>query len=265
MTKCSLPHAPMNNSVRAPVVIGGLGGSGTRVVARIVRRAGFFLGTNLTGAEDAVEFWEFYDRWINRYLLRGDVLMSADERQSMEREWRACAARHRRTIPAQSSPWGWKNPRAVLLLSFLHEQYPGMKFIHVVRDGRDMAFSPTAQEQVRQHGGAVLGDEMKDAPMPVFTSACWAKINLDAACYGELRMTGQYYAVIFEKLCAEPQKVIEGISIFLGMGTTDALQMADEPIVQPPSLGRWKNCADGNLMEAIQFHAQDALRKFGYC
>ncbi len=255
----------MNSFVQAPVVIGGLGGSGTRVVARIVRQAGYFLGTNITGAEDAVEFWEFYDRWINRYLLREEVPLTRNERILMERDWSACAARHRLVIPSHDSLWGWKNPRSVLLLNFLHDQYPEMKFIHVVRDGRDMAFSATAQEQVAQHGPAILGRNLIDASIHVKTSACWARINLDVASYGELHMGEQYFLVRFEKLCAEPRASVEGISEFLGVAMNDAVQSANELITQPPSLGRWRKCADGNLVKEIQLHAKDALEKFGYC
>jgi len=255
----------MNVPSKGPIVIGGLGGSGTRVVARIVRRAGYFLGTNVTGAEDAVEFWEFYDRWINRYLLREDCPLSREERRLMERDWAACAARHRLVIPSHDSLWGWKNPRSVLLLEFLHEQYPEMKFIHVLRDGRDMAFSATAQDQVRQHGPAILGGNLVDAAIAAKTAACWAKINLDAAAYGELHMGGQYFIVTFEKLCAESRESIEGICDFLGVAINDAVQTATELITQPASLGRWNTCADANLLREIQFHAKDALQKFGYC
>ena len=52
----------------APVVIGATGGSGTRVVARIAKLAGYNLGTNLNSAEDALEFYSFHDKWINPFV-----------------------------------------------------------------------------------------------------------------------------------------------------------------------------------------------------
>lgn len=48
-----------------PRLIGATSGSGTRVFARIVRRAGLFIGTNLNVSEDAVDFGAYSDSWIN--------------------------------------------------------------------------------------------------------------------------------------------------------------------------------------------------------
>jgi hypothetical protein len=51
-----------------PSIMGATGGSGTRVVARIARRTGLFIGANLNPAEDALEIAAYYDRWINPYF-----------------------------------------------------------------------------------------------------------------------------------------------------------------------------------------------------
>ena len=56
--------------IPGPYIIGGTGGSGTRVFARIVRRGGMFIGTNLNDSEDALDFGEYSDRWINVFLSR---------------------------------------------------------------------------------------------------------------------------------------------------------------------------------------------------
>src|SRR5229473_2819288 len=68
----------------APVVIGATGGSGTRVVARIAKLAGYNLGTNLNSAEDALEFYSFHDKWINPFVSaerRGATLSHADSQR----------------------------------------------------------------------------------------------------------------------------------------------------------------------------------------
>jgi len=51
-----------------PNIIGGTGGSGTRVVARIVRHGGMYIGTHLNDSEDALDLARYSDRWINRFL-----------------------------------------------------------------------------------------------------------------------------------------------------------------------------------------------------
>ena len=51
-------------------------------------------------------------------------------------------------------PWGWKEPRSIYLLPFFHQQLPALRFLHVVRDGRDMALSAN-QNQLRKHGNGL--------------------------------------------------------------------------------------------------------------
>src|SRR5215467_6488793 len=153
-----------------PVVIGATGGSGTRVIASIIRRAGYFIGSNLNASLDSMEFPTMYDRWINRFQLRNLAPLCEEENALMAGDFVECLSRHRSTIPEGQRLWGWKEPRSILLLPFLDERLPGMRFIHVIRDGRDMAFSAN-QNQLRKHGDAVLQGALvgtlAEAPQPV--------------------------------------------------------------------------------------------------
>ena len=248
--------------MKPPVVIGALGGSGTRVVARTLLRAGYFLGTHRNVSEDAMEFVEFYDQWINRYLLRHQAPLGREDDALMARDLFACVARHRREIPEPEAPWGWKEPRSLYLLPFFHLHFPEMKFIHVIRDGRDMAFSAN-QNQLRKHGPAVLSPDLLQAPQPVRTAALWARINLEAAAYGEARLGERYLRVQFEALCRAPGETVRTIQGFLGSAVDGA--WAAEVIIPPPSIGRWRGIVDEGLLGAIHVQAEEALRRFKYC
>src|SRR6266545_4208460 len=88
-----------------PVVIGATGGSGTRVVARVARLTGLFIGDDLNPAEDALPVAEYYDRWINP-LLRHRQDRAPDPEPEMRAELDALLERHR--APSDGRPWGWK-------------------------------------------------------------------------------------------------------------------------------------------------------------
>ena len=249
--------------MKLPVIIGALGGSGTRVIARIIRRAGYFLGTRLNESEDAMDFVEFYDRWINRYILRRRVPLSAEEEALMASEFAGCLTRHLAERRAPDTPWGWKEPRSIYLLPFLDQVFAGVTFIHVVRDGRDMAFSAN-QNQLRKHGVAVLLDSgLETAPQPVRTAALWSRINLETAVYGEEHMTGRYLLVRFETLCAQPEDTIRHIFDFLERTELD-LRDAVAEVSSPPSIGRWQHVGNEAPLAAIHHLAGKALRQFGY-
>src|SRR5207237_6942483 len=134
---------------RGPGVIGATGGSGTRVVARAVRRGGMFIGTDLNRSKDALDFASFSDRWVNTFA-------AGEQPPELVADLRALVARQWRARPSAEQAWGWKEPRSVYVLPLLAEQLPGLRFLHVVRDGRDMAYSEN-QVQLRKHGDALLG------------------------------------------------------------------------------------------------------------
>ena len=175
-------------------MIGATGGSGTRVVARMVRTGGMFTGEKLNSYEDAVELGLYSDRWIDRYVA------GHARRISMSR-WPPTYARSSRTtpstVPEDARAWGWKEPRSIYLLRFWHETMPSLRFSHFVRDGRDMAFSEN-QNQLKKHGNAVLGEELRRAKTPVRSIALWNRVNQAAADYGEEVPGARYLRVRFE-------------------------------------------------------------------
>src|ERR1700683_1137606 len=246
-----------------PIVIGATGGSGTRVIAAILRRAGFFLGTNLNDAIDSQEFPQLYDRWINRYILRDVAPLCAEEEAWMAADFRASIDRHRSTMPAPHGPWAWKEPRSIYLLPFLNQQFPEMKFIHVVRDGRDMAFSKN-QNQVRKHGHALLRVAPGDCPEPLRSALLWAAINAQAAAYGETQLHGRYLRIRYETLCADPVNSVREILDFAGVDKgPNAVELVGE-ITPAASIGRWRTMADPSIIESIHSRIGPALQRFGY-
>lgn len=62
-----------SNPAHGPIVIAGLGGSGTRVVAQILRRAGVFIGSDLNAAFDNLWFTLLFKRpgWFRECSARG--------------------------------------------------------------------------------------------------------------------------------------------------------------------------------------------------
>lgn len=250
---------PVNRPpVPGPCVIGATGGSGTRVIASVVRSAGMFIGTKLNAYEDAVEFGSFSDRWINTYVGAGQS-PPAEVTRSMAADLGEVVASHCSTMPADARCWGWKEPRSIYLLPFLDQEFPDLRFLHVVRDGRDMALS-TNQQQLMKHGPAVL-ERRVSWRRPLRSIALWNRVNLMAADYGERALGARYLLVRFEDLCADPVRTIGRIYDFFGL---DAEAAAAAGEVKPPGgLGRWRERRKGSV-EALERQGQPALGRFGY-
>jgi hypothetical protein len=248
----------------APLVIGATGGSGTRVIARIAKLAGYNLGTKLNSAEDALEFYSFHDHWINQFVSakRRGGTMTPWQSARMKEDFYAALAGHIPEAERRRGHWGWKAPRSIYLLAFLHAQFPQMKFIHVLRDGRDMALSQN-QNQIHKHGHAVLSwSERFFLSVPERSILVWDKVNSQAADYGETSLRENYLRVRFEDLCVKPLETTVQILNFLET-KIDPEPIARTEITPPGSLGRWQTCPP-QIIAKLEATVAGSLRKFGY-
>ena len=246
-----------------PYIVGATGGSGTRVVARMLRRGGQYIGLHVNRFEDALGFGSFSDDWINPFLERSAVW--ADPLGAMAApmidDLRAILERHLKPLEDTGRPWGWKEPRSLYLLPFWRAQFPNLKFVHVVRDGRDMAFSKN-QNQLREHGQTLLGSHSGISGEPLRSIALWSRINLLAADYGEAVLQERYLRLRFEDLCAEPAEVACRLFEFLGLDGDGPHAVASE-VQTPASAGRWRGQDPGTLAE-LERIGDEALHRFGY-
>jgi Sulfotransferase family len=247
-------------TVPGPNVIGATGGSGTRIVARIVSESGMFIGARLNPYEDAVAFGDYSDRWINRFVERAAEPPERELLEEMRGDLDNVVRDHLAELPHEARAWGWKEPRSIYLVPLLDAAMPSLRFLHFIRDGRDMAFSKN-QNQLVKHGGALLGDELRKEKKPVQSIALWSRVNTAAADYGETRLGERYLRVRFEDLCAQPDETVGRVFEFFGLkGDAEAAAAAVRP---PDTLGRWQQRRKG-ILDALDRTAGPALARFGY-
>jgi Sulfotransferase family len=240
-------------------VIGATGGSGTRVFARLARLGGLFIGTKLNSSEDAIDFGEYSDCWINAFILRDQHPRDAVT-DAMADDLRSLLVTHVADRPP-SVPWGWKEPRSIFLLPFFAAVLPPLRFLHVVRDGRDIAFSEN-QNQPRKHGRAFLGESARNLPPPLRAMALWTRLNLAAADYGENKLGDRYLRVRLEDLCREPDQTTAQVLEFFGLDG-DATSLAATEVSPPGGLGRWRG-EERDLVSELGRIGGEALARFGY-
>ena len=248
----------------APLVIGATGGSGTRVIARIAKHAGYNLGKRLNSSEDALEFYSFHDTWINPFVSgqrRGEA-MTPWQLARMREDFHAALARHIPEAERRGTRWGWKAPRSIYLLPFFFAQFPQLKFIHVLRDGRDMALSQN-QNQLRKHQRAVLAwRERVFRSVPERSILLWERTNLRAADYGEVSLRQNYSRIRFEDICGQSLETTAQIVNFLE-APIDPATIAQTEITAPKTLGRWRDCSP-RIISRLETLAALSLRRFGY-
>jgi Sulfotransferase family len=247
-------------AVSGPGVIGATGGSGTRVVARILREAGMYIGERRNDYEDALDLGEYSDRWVNRFMTAGAAVAKRTV-AAMAQDLAAVLRGHLTAMPPDAVAWGWKEPRSIYLLPFYDVVLPELRFVHFVRDGRDMAFSEN-QQQLRKHGRAVIGSSRLPWRRRMESIELWTRVNLLAAEYGERQMGDRYLRIRFEDLCADPATTGERIGRFFGL-EEDVAGEARAHVKPPATLGRWR-AERARTVERLEQIGGPALKRFGY-
>jgi hypothetical protein len=243
------------------VVIGAVGGSGTRVFVRVARDGGLFMGSRLNAFEDSEPLIGFYDRWLRRYLAAGRRPPEA-ERTAMRADLAETLEAHLAGLPAAGGRWGIKVPKTLLMLRFWHETFPDLRFSHVVRSGLDMAYSADGN-QLAEVGDLVLPPALHGRPRHVRALAYWAAANGAAADYGEAHMPGRYRRTRFEDLCADPARVIGELFEFWGVPDRAGLPRAVAEVRPPATIGRWRARPAEETAELAPV-GRAALARFGY-
>ncbi len=254
---------------RPPVAIGGVGGSGTRLVARFLADLGFFLGADLN---------ESYDNlWFTLLFKRREILQSSHEeladlvaifRDAMTSPGPLSAAqlglvkrlaeadrlahhaewlRHRALSLASwsagekptSGAWGWKEPNTHVVLERLEPLLPGMKYIHVVRNGLDMAYSSN-QTQLCLWGPSFLGLEEITEVSPRLSLKYWHAVHRLALDHRR-KLGNRFLLLNYDRLCMDPEAGLGSLLHFLeaepARSTVNGLLASIRP---PESVGRFR-------------------------
>ena len=221
-----------------PVAIGAVGGSGTRVVADFLERAGIVMATPMNKSLDAME-WPPMDKILAPELLsrfpREQLLSNAFnglERLLLLRQMNL----------DRLGRGGWKVPGTHLWLEELADYFPALQYVHLIRNGLDMAYSPNRQQAQRwaHEVDPALETDPNREPSPAATLEYWLSANERAIQVGRDRLGDRFLLLRFEGLVAEPRDQIDRLMDFLGLEPSPAEreQMA-ATIRRPATVGRY--------------------------
>ena len=136
----SKPSLNKTDSFSAPCVIMCRGHSGSRFLAEILIKNGIWLGEGLNKSSDSFLILE---NLVIPFMNSNDFPLSsmADGR---------VGGRHARMVEEAFSaflreypggPWGWKLPESIFVVPLIKHRFPRARFIHLIRDGRDVILS----------------------------------------------------------------------------------------------------------------------------
>lgn len=244
---------------RPPVVIGAMGGSGTRVLVPILQLAGHWMGSWICRRTQ--------DAMATRHLLQCAFPLLLDGREKDDEHLVSLFSRliqaHRLGMPDSEGLWGWKNPRSMWIIPFLARCYPEMKFIHLIRDGRDMALTGN-HNLLRKHGADLLGEPDCERNWVRSQFRLWAMGNRLAWEAGQKYLGNNYLLVDYDKLCGNPEEELRRIYRHVGTEPRDWLiAKARRLLVPSADTGRWR-ASKHPMLHRPNKELREVLTFFGY-
>ena len=172
---------------------------------------------------------------------------------------------------------GDKTPAYVRRLDILHALWPEARFVHLIRDGRDVCLSVASWPKAYQADKpGSYATSMED---PVSTIAFWWELNVRRGRQvGGSLQPGLYYEIRYESLISRPREECVSLCAFLGLRYNDAMLRFHEGRTRsgpglsakrawlPITLGLrdWRSQMPAEDVERFEAAAGELLDELGY-
>ncbi len=173
---------------------------------------------------------------------------------------------------------GEKTPDYIRQIPLLDALFPWARFLHVIRDGRDVALSARSWATKRGRRRGPSRSELWDEEPIAVLALWWSRFVVNGRKHGAEVSGGRYLEVRFEALSAEPRQTLEGILSFLGLPFAEEALLYHRGRTRPkagrsaknawlpptPGLRDWRTQMSQRDVELFEGLAGEALDDLGY-
>lgn len=180
-----------------------------------------------------------------------------------------------------------KTPRNAFIVAFLYYCFPDARFIHILRDGRDAAFSLSQRPWLqavqaaslrREPGGYRYGpfarfwveaerrDEFEATSDIHRCIWSWRRHTQAALASGAELPAEQYHELRYETMVTDPQATADALLDFLDIQKEQSRALFHEALAgaNANSVGRWRDNLSEGALEEITAEAGSLLCSLGY-
>ncbi len=234
-----------------PIVVFNKSHSGSRLLAKVLAAAGVFMGAHRNESEDSLDMFDLVQHLVLEYYPDYTSLWRpggiADP--VLPDLIRDVVRRHLEGFDRIGhSPWGWKLCETTYTIPVIDFLFPGAKFIHLIRDGRDVAFcdhhGPTEPFWKKIYfdtphiaswcGHQLTGRAYQTRPY-IYNAQHWLNSVRVGRRYGAM-LRERYLEVRYEDLCTNFAATAQRVLAFAGVKWAAAAVADLQSTVRPASV-----------------------------
>ena len=146
--------------------------------------------------------------------------------------------------------WGDKTPHYINDIDIIFKLFPESKYLHIIRDGRDVALSLL---------------QKKWGPNNIYACATyWRDCNSKTSVIEQIKTKGLLHKIRYEDLLSNPQKELEEVFSFLGVKEDQKkISSVIKPIIQN-NFNKWQERMSPSEIKLFENIASDILNQNGY-
>lgn len=254
-----------------PVIVFSASHSGSRLLALMLQRLGVFMGSHLNESEDSLDVFDLVRYLVESHAPDYSKLFCEGDATLRARALAAFTA-HLADCP-RGRRWGWKLPETSHVMPVMARLFPEARCVHLVRDGRDVAFSPFLapkapfwrkiyfnDDRIYSWRGHAMTQRAYRSHGHLFNAARWVNSVTLGRAHGAM-LGERYLEVRYEALVANPSAEMARLAAFLEVPPVSG--EGDWSDVRAQSVGKWRSQSPRQLAE-IRPIVEPTLGAFGY-
>ena len=248
-----------------PVILMGRGHSGTRVLSWICTHLGVDLGTRDDLATGDVGDTRFSSEIVAIALRSVGITRPEQVPPALADRFRRAVYRFYQGLGQPSGMWGWKFPETYLIGPCVATVFPEARYLHLVRDGRDLAFKAHLTDNPRRRLGRAVLKSVGALRRPRHLQAAlsWAYQVDQFDAFRPCLAPEQVLDLTFEQICANPGDAAARICAFLGVPMTEACRRYLDEDIDPGKISQHREL-DPVLVREVEAEIAPSLRRYGY-